>query len=94
MSHQSFQALSGVVAAPLLPMLPDESIDQAALERYLDWIASQRPSAIAVNMDASEGPSLSRDEQLDVLARTVAVVAGRCAVYSGLVASSTADAVR
>jgi 4-hydroxy-tetrahydrodipicolinate synthase len=94
MPAQPFQALSGVVAAPFLPMLPDESIDYATLEPYLGWIAAQRPSAIAMNMDASEGPSLGRDEQLEVLRCTVAVVAGRCAVFSGLIAASTADAVR
>ena len=45
-------------------MLPDTSIDWATLPRYIGWIAAQKPTAIAMNMDASEGPSLDRDEQL------------------------------
>ena len=48
-------------------MLPDESIDWTSLRSYIDWIAAQKPTAIAMNMDASEGPSLDRDEQLEVL---------------------------
>ena len=56
--------LHGIVAAPFLPMLPDHSIDWASLRSYIDWIASQQPSAIAMNMDASEGPSLERDEHV------------------------------
>ena len=49
---------SGIVAAPFLPMLPDESIDWTSLRSYIAWIAAQKPTAIAMNMDASEGLSL------------------------------------
>ena len=59
--------LQGIVAAPALPMLPDHAIDWSTLRTYLRWIANQRPTAIAMNMDASEGPALDRDEQLEVL---------------------------
>ncbi len=92
-SEHKFEPLSGIIAAPLLPMHADETIDHACLESYLDWIAAQRPTAIAINMDASEGPSLSRSEQLEVLRRTIDVVDGRCRVFSGLIAAYTADAV-
>ncbi len=51
-------SLLGIVAAPSLPMLPDHAIDWSTLRTYLRWIANQRPTAIAMNMDASEGPSI------------------------------------
>ena len=86
--------LRGVVAAPFLPMLPDESIDWATLPRYIDWIAGQKPAAIAMNMDASEGPTLDRDEQVDVLKASREAIAGRVPLVSGLIAGSTRDAVR
>jgi dihydrodipicolinate synthase/N-acetylneuraminate lyase len=35
--------LEGIVAAPVLPMLPDFSIDWASLRSYIAWIADQRP---------------------------------------------------
>ncbi len=61
--------LQGIVAAPVLPMLPDYSIDWTSLRSYMRWIAGQKPAAIAMNMDASEGPALERDEQTRGAAR-------------------------
>lgn len=87
------EPLSGIVSAPVLPMLPDESIDWDSLRKYIGWIAEQRPTAIAMNMDAAEGPSLSREERLRVIEETRRVVDGRCAVFSGLIAGSTREAV-
>jgi len=84
----------GVVAAPFLPMLPDESIDWPTLRTYIAWVAAQQPTAIAMNMDASEGPALDRDEQLEVLRVCKAAIAGRVPLLSGLIAGSTRDAVR
>ena len=87
-------AFQGIVAAPFLPMNEDESVDWKSLHSYYRWIARQRPTAIAVNMDASEGSSLTRDEQIEVLRATLEAVDGACPVLSGVMASFTADAVR
>ena len=86
--------LAGIVAAPFLPMLPDESIDWTSLTPYLAWIAAQRPTAIAMNMDASEGPALDREEQIAVLHASKEAIGGACPLFSGLIAGSTRDAVR
>jgi 4-hydroxy-tetrahydrodipicolinate synthase len=83
----------GIVAAPFLPMTPDAQIDFPSLRSYYAWLAAQRPTAIAVNMDASEGSSLTRDEHLAVLEATLEAVNGACPVFSGLMAGFTADAV-
>jgi 4-hydroxy-tetrahydrodipicolinate synthase len=90
--------LTGIVAAPVLPMHPDFSIDWESLHGYLAWIAKQKPTAIAMNMDASEGPSLTRDEMLEVVRVSRKVIAdacpeGPCPLLSGLIVGSTADAV-
>ena len=85
--------LQGIVAAPVLPMLPDHSIDWASLRSYIRWIARQKPTAIAMNMDASEGPSLERDEQLEVLHVCRDVIGGAVPLFSGLIVGSTAAAV-
>jgi 4-hydroxy-tetrahydrodipicolinate synthase len=89
----TYPALEGIVAAPFLPMHPDFSIDWTSLRSYIAWIAAQRPSAIAMNMDASEGPSLSRDEQIEVLQVCREVIGSTCPLFSGLIAGYTADAV-
>ena len=85
--------LEGIVAAPFLPMRPDYAIDWAALATYMRWVAAQKPTAIAMNMDASEGPSLTRDEQLEVLRVCREAIGGALPLVSGLIAASTADAV-
>ncbi len=85
--------LQGIVAAPVLPMLPDAGIDWTSLRSYIGWIAAQKPTAIAMNMDASEGPALEHDEQLEVL-RVCREVIGDVPLVSGLIAGSTAGAVR
>jgi 4-hydroxy-tetrahydrodipicolinate synthase len=86
-------ALKGIVAAPMLPMTPDHAIDWDGLRSYLAWIAAAKPTAIAMNMDASEGPSLSRAEMLEVVRVSRAAIAGACPLVSGLITGSTADAV-
>ena len=86
--------LQGIVAAPVLPMLPDFSIDWTSLRSYIRWIAQQKPTAIAMNMDASEGPSLEHDEQLEVLRVCKDVIGGAVPLVSGLIAGSTQGAVR
>jgi len=86
--------LQGIVAAPVLPMLPDYTIDWTSLRSYLRWIAAQKPTAIAMNMDASEGPSLNRDEQLEVIRVCKSEIRGACPLVSGLITGSTSEAVR
>jgi len=85
--------VKGIIAAPALPMKPDFSIDWESLRSYMAWIAKQKPTAIAMNMDASEGPSLTRDEMLEVVRVSRKVINGACPLLSGLIAGSTADAV-
>ncbi len=58
---------TGVIAAPFLPMHDDGEMDWATLERYIDWIAGQKPAAIAMNMDASEVIGLTKAEQDEVV---------------------------
>jgi len=86
-------ALKGIVAAPMLPMTQDYAIDWDNLRSYMAWIAKAKPTAIAMNMDASEGPSLSRQEMLEVVRVARTAIAGACPLISGLITGSTADAV-
>jgi 4-hydroxy-tetrahydrodipicolinate synthase len=85
---------SGVIAAPLLPMHEGGAIDWATLERYMDWIAGQKPAAIVMNVDASEVIALEEEEQLQVIQVCRKAIAGRVPFLSGLVAGSTQGAAR
>lgn len=84
---------AGVISAPLLPMLPDTSIDWETLHTYIAWIAEQGPAAIAMNMDASEVVALTAQEQLKVMNVCRKAIGGRCPLLSGLLAGSTAMGV-
>jgi len=86
-------ALTGIVAAPMLPMHPDFSIDWDNTRDYLAWIAQAKPTAIAMNMDASEGPALTRPEMLEVVRVARQAIGDACPLVTGLIAGSTADAV-
>lgn len=85
---------SGVIAAPMLPMHEDGTVDWSALEQYIDWIAGQRPAAIVMNVDASEVIALDDDEQFEVIRVSRRAVAGRVPLLSGIVAGSTRAAAR
>ncbi len=80
---------TGVIAAPLLPMHEGGEIDWATLERYMDWVAAQRPAAIVMNVDASEVIALEDDEQLQVIRVCKRAIGGRVPLLSGVVAGST-----
>ena len=79
----------GVISAPFMPMQGDGEIDWASLRTYMDWIADQRPDAIAVNMDAAEAPALTPQERVEVMRVAAEVVAGRVPLISGLIGGST-----
>ena len=85
---------TGVIAAPMLPMLERGDIDWPALERYMDWIASQKPAAIVMNVDASEVIALEEDEQIQLIRVCRQAIAGRVPFFSGIVAGSTRAAAR
>jgi 4-hydroxy-tetrahydrodipicolinate synthase len=84
---------TGIIAAPVLPMLESGAVDWSGLGRYMRWIAAQRPAAIAMNMDASEGPSLTTDEMIEVIRVGREAIDGACPLLSGLIAGSTDGAI-
>lgn len=82
----------GVIAAPYLPMYDNGEIDWPTLEIYMDWLATQSPAGIAMNMDASEVISLTEDEQEQVIKICKSVLNKRVPFLSGIVAGSTKSA--
>lgn len=85
--------VTGVIAAPVLPFKDDGAIDWATYEPYIAGIAEGGARAVAINMAASEGGSLTPDEQAEVVRRTKAVLAGACPVVSGVLSGYTMGAV-
>lgn len=81
---------SGIIAAAILPFKEDGAIDWNTLDRYIAQVAAGRPRAIAMNMAVSEVSSLEVAEQVEVIRRCKAVLAGSCTLLSGVNVTHTA----
>ena len=88
MSHLA----SGIIVAAVQPFAEDGSIDWETTARYVAQVAEGRPRAVAMNMAVAEVSSLEVDEQLDVIRRCKATLAGSCTLLSGLSVTNTAAA--
>ncbi|MGE5248605.1 MAG: dihydrodipicolinate synthase family protein [Bacteroidota bacterium] len=76
--------LEGIIPAVIVPMRKDFSIDFEAFRYYLDWIISQGPVGLAVNVDTGEGPYLTPEERAQVIQTARAAAAGRCYIVAGV----------
>ncbi len=85
--------LNGLIPAVVLPMTTDYEPDLPAYRRLLEWVISQGPVGLAINVDTGEGPHLSREEKRRVLEAAVDVAGGRAAIIAGVGGPYTAAAV-
>ena len=84
---------SGIISAAILPFEENGAIDWKTLEHYIIQVAAGDPRAIAMNMAVSEVSSLEIAEQLEVIKRCKATLAGGCTLLSGLNVTHTGAAV-
>lgn len=85
--------IQGSLVALVTPMFPDGSIDYDSLYRLLDWHIAQGTNGIVSMGTTGESATLNEDEHCDVIAKTVAHVAGRVPVIAGTGANSTSEAI-
>jgi 4-hydroxy-tetrahydrodipicolinate synthase len=86
--------LRGVTVATVLPFKHDLTIDWDGYARVLDYCAClDGVAAIFVNGHAGEGGSLSDEERQAVIERTQSHI-GAKPVLAGIIAHSTAEAIR
>ena len=86
--------LRGITVATVLPFNNDLAIDWDGYRRVLDYCACPDGiAAVFVNGHAGEGGSLSDEERHAVITRTRAHV-GNKPVLAGVIAHSTAEAIR
>ncbi len=85
--------LNGIIPAVIVPIRQDYSIDFGAYRRYLEWVISQGPVGLAVNVDTGEGPYLTPEERREVIRVTREVAAGRCFIVAGVGGPSTIFAI-
>jgi 4-hydroxy-tetrahydrodipicolinate synthase len=86
--------LRGITVATVLPFKDDLSIDWDSYARLLDYCACPDGiAAVFVNGHAGEGGSLSDEERQAVIERTRRHI-GRKPLLAGVIAHSTAEAIR
>lgn len=83
----------GSIVALITPMFANGEIDWAALESLIEWHIESGTHGIVAVGTSGESPTLSIDENLQVVQRTVQIVAGRVPVIAGTGANSTSEAV-
>ncbi|MGA7616932.1 MAG: 4-hydroxy-tetrahydrodipicolinate synthase [Thermoanaerobaculia bacterium] len=83
----------GVGVAIVTPFKDDESIDEAALARLVDWHVDQGTDFLVPCGTTGENPALSHDEHLRVIEIVVKRANGRVPVLAGAGSNSTTKAV-
>ena len=79
--------------ALVTPMHLDGSLDWDALERLIEWHIESGTDAIVPMGTTGESATLTTDEHLQVIKRTIDVVAGRIPVVAGTGSNATDEAL-
>ena len=85
--------LKGSMVAIITPMLDDGAIDYPALQKLVDFHVESGTDAIVSAGTTGESATLSIDEQIDVIRKTVEFAGGRIPIIAGTGGNSTSEAV-
>ena len=85
--------IRGSIVALITPMQASGEVDWAALDRLIDFHIEQGTHVLGVVGTTGESPTLTWDENIEVVRRTVERAAGRIPVLAGTGANSTAEAL-
>jgi 4-hydroxy-tetrahydrodipicolinate synthase len=85
--------LQGSLVALITPMRDDSSVDWPALEKLLHWHVEQGTHGIVSVGTTGESATLTVAEHLQVIERTIEIIAGRLPVIAGTGANATAEAI-
>lgn len=83
----------GVGTATVTPFRRDGSLDEAALQRFVDWQITEGVNFLVPCGTTGENPTLTADEHRRVVELTVKTAAGRVPVLAGAGSNSTPRAV-
>lgn len=82
-------SLKGSLVALVTPMKADGAIDEAALERLVEWHIEAGTEGLVIAGTTGESPTLLRDEHEALLRRVIALAGGRVPVIAGTGSNST-----
>jgi 4-hydroxy-tetrahydrodipicolinate synthase len=85
--------ITGSIVALVTPMHADGSIDYPALRRLIDWQIAEGTACIGVVGTTGESPTVSIEENCEVIRVAVEHAKGRVPIMAGAGANSTAEAL-
>jgi 4-hydroxy-tetrahydrodipicolinate synthase len=83
----------GSIVALVTPMHEDGRIDYDALHRLIEWHIAEGTDCIGVVGTTGESPTVSMEENCEVIRAAVKIAAGRVPIMAGTGANSTAEAI-
>jgi 4-hydroxy-tetrahydrodipicolinate synthase len=83
----------GSMVALVTPMREDGALDEASLERLVEWHIEQGSDALLAVGTTGESATLDEHEHCHVIKRVVQVARGRIPVIAGTGANSTTEAI-
>ena len=84
----------GVYTALVTPFNADESVDESALRQLVDFQIDGGVAGIVPMGTTGESPTVTHDENIEVVRIVADQVAGRAEVIAGTGSNSTAEAIR
>ncbi|MCY4565468.1 MAG: 4-hydroxy-tetrahydrodipicolinate synthase [Gammaproteobacteria bacterium] len=85
--------LSGSIVALVTPMTPSGAVDWQALDGLIAWHLDSGTNGIVPMGTTGESATLTTDEHLEVIQRTICVVSGQVPVIAGTGSNATAEAI-
>ncbi len=85
--------ISGSIVALVTPMLEDGAIDYPALRNLIDWHIAEGTNCICVVGTTGESPTVSMEENAEVIRAAVEHAAGRIPIMAGTGANNTREAI-
>jgi 4-hydroxy-tetrahydrodipicolinate synthase len=83
----------GSIVALVTPMLDDGSVDYPALRRLIDWHIAEGTDCIGVVGTTGESPTVSMEENCEIIRVAVKHAAGRVPIMAGTGANNTREAI-
>lgn len=83
----------GSIVALVTPMHEDGSVDYAALRRLIDWHIAEGTNCIGVVGTTGESPTVSMEENCEIIRVAVQHAAGRVPIMAGTGANNTREAI-
>ncbi len=86
--------LGEVITAMITPMTKDREVDYKSLEKVSNYLIEQKTDGIVVSGTTGENPTLTHEEEEEVLYCVKSAVSGQCKIIMGAGSNSTQTAVQ